>query len=110
MKMHNIICIFSYIKILRLLLVPLTGGDSVVLDRLSSIIAVVVVVVAVVVVALLVFILRRMGKNMGKNIAQVHHTSTHVFSFVSCVDLNQLLSQPNASWCVLRIPLRIAIA
>ena len=109
MKMHNIICIFSYIKILRLLLVPLTGGDSVVLDRLSSMIAV-VVVVAVVVVALLVFILRRMGKNMGKNIAQVHHTSTYVFSFVSCVDLNQLLSQPNASWCVLRIPLRIAIA
>ena len=29
----------------------------------------------------------------------------HVFSYASCVDLTQLLSQPNASWRVLRIPL-----
>ena len=28
----------------------------------------------------------------------------HVFSYASCVDLTQLLSQPNASWRTLRIP------
>ena len=34
----------------------------------------------------------------------------HVFSYASCVDLTQLLSQPNASWRTLRIPLTVAIA
>ena len=28
----------------------------------------------------------------------------HVFSYASCVDLTQLLSQPNASWRTLRVP------
>ena len=28
-----------------------------------------------------------------------------VFSYASCVDLTQLLSQPNASWRTLRVPL-----
>ena len=31
----------------------------------------------------------------------------HVFSYASCVNLAQLLSQPSASWRVLRIPLAI---
>ena len=31
---------------------------------------------------------------------------SYVFSYASCVDLTQLLSQPNASWRVLRIPLK----
>ena len=42
------------------------------------------------------FILGRMGKK----------PHFHVFSYASCVDLTQLLSQPNASWCTLRIPLK----
>ena len=29
----------------------------------------------------------------------------HVFSYASCVDFTQLLSQPNASWRTLRVPL-----
>ena len=29
----------------------------------------------------------------------------HVFSYASCVDLTRLLSQPNASWRTLRVPL-----
>ena len=29
----------------------------------------------------------------------------HVFSYASCVDLTKLLSQPNASWRTLRVPL-----
>ena len=44
------------------------------------------------------FILRRIGKYK----ALAHHTST---LYASCVDLTQLLSQPNASWRTLRIPL-----
>ena len=39
------------------------------------------------------FILRRMWQNK----ALAHHTSTY-FAYASCVDLTQLLSQPNASW------------
>ena len=40
------------------------------------------------------FILRRMGK------IKLYRSSPHfhVFSYASCVDLTQLLSQPNASW------------
>ena len=44
------------------------------------------------------FILRRMGKTNSPHF--------HVFSYASCVDLTQLPSQPNASWRILRIPLR----
>ena len=45
-------------------------------------------------------ILRRMGKK--KRFSSPHF---HVFSYASCVDLTQLLSQPNASWRTLRVPL-----
>ena len=34
----------------------------------------------------------------------------HVFSYASCVDLTQLLSQPNASWRTLRIPLYVVLS
>ena len=29
----------------------------------------------------------------------------HVFSYASCIDLTQLLSQPSATWRTLRVPL-----
>ena len=32
----------------------------------------------------------------------------HVFSYASCVDLTQLLSQPNASWRTLRVPSQVS--
>ena len=41
------------------------------------------------------FILRRMG---SKNKALAHHTPTYFHTRRVCVDLTQLLSQPNASW------------
>ena len=47
------------------------------------------------------FILRGIGQKK----ASAHRTYFHVFSYGSCVDSAQLLSQPNASWRVLRIPL-----
>ena len=34
-----------------------------------------------------------------------HHTSAYFHTYASCVDLTQLLSQPNASWRTLRVPL-----
>ena len=34
------------------------------------------------------------------------HLVFHVFLYASCVDLTQLLAQPNASWRTLRIPLK----
>ena len=40
---------------------------------------------------------------MGKNKALAHHTSTYFHT--RRVDVTQLLSQPNASWRTLRIPL-----
>ena len=49
----------------------------------------------------LFFILRRMGKN--KAFRSSPHF--HVFPYASCVDFTQLLSQPNASWRTLRVPL-----
>ena len=39
---------------------------------------------------------------MGKNKALVSSPHFHVFSCASCVDLTQLLSQPNASWRTLQ--------
>ena len=45
-----------------------------------------------------------MGK---KQLYLAHHTYFHVFSYASCVDLTQLLSQPNASWRTLRVPLQV---
>ena len=49
------------------------------------------------------FILRRMGKN--KALRSSPHF--HVFPYASCVDLTQLLSQPNASWRILRVLVRL---
>ena len=46
------------------------------------------------------FIFRRMGEK--KCFGSPHF---HFFSYVSCVDLTQFLSQPNASWRTLRVPL-----
>ena len=48
-------------------------------------------------------------QRMGKNKALAHHTSTY-FSYASCVDLTQLLSQPNASWRTLRVHCRYSVS
>ena len=50
----------------------------------------------------LFFILRRMGKNK----ALAHHTSTYFHTRRVSI-LTQLLSQPNATWRTLRVPLEV---